>query len=63
MTEIKTHTKRRGQRKVSALCSDCGWESQAPNAQGNAARHAAAHGHEVCCEVYNVTIYTGVVIK
>ncbi len=34
-----------------AYCFDCGWESSAINAHGNAARHSYAHGHFVTVSV------------
>lgn len=33
--------------EVMATCRDCGWESEAKNAMGNAARHASRTGHWV----------------
>jgi len=35
---------------VLAECRDCGWESAARNAMGNAAQHAARTGHHVSVE-------------
>jgi len=40
-----------GFRDVIAHCEDCGWQSNAKNAQGNAARHHDAHGHSVSVEI------------
>jgi hypothetical protein len=50
-------TKRSGLLAVLAHCVTCGWESEARNAAGNAARHAAATGHHVQVEQTVVTIY------
>lgn len=35
---------------VVAECRDCGWESEARNAMGNAAQHAERTGHHVVVE-------------
>ena len=35
---------------VYARCEDCGWETNARNGVGNAARHAYASGHHVTFE-------------
>ena len=48
---------RLGRRMVDALCDDCGWRSRELNAQGNAARHARAHGHQVRVEVVQYILY------
>lgn len=40
-----------GWRDVSAKCEDCGWQSDARNAQGNAARHHDASGHKVSVQI------------
>jgi len=48
-----------GRRLVHALCETCGWESYAVNAQGNAARHARAHGHKVGVEIVQYLYYEG----
>lgn len=41
----------------NANCLTCGWHSNAPNAQGNAAKHARAHKHCVCVEVARTVVY------
>ena len=35
---------------VIAACRDCGWNSEARNALGNAAQHAKRTGHHVVVE-------------
>ena len=40
-----------GWRDVSAKCEDCVWQSDAKNAQGNAARHHDASDHSVLVEI------------
>lgn len=46
-----------------ALCEDCGWESWAKNAQGNAARHHDATGHTVGVDVSGHVRYGNVDAK
>lgn len=46
-----------GFRDVRAECEDCGWKSDAKNAQGNAARHHDAHGHTVHVEIMQHICY------
>lgn len=43
-------TKHSGLLAVHARCDDCGWESEAKNAAGNAAQHAGRTGHTVHVE-------------
>lgn len=45
--------------EVHAECDDCGWESWAKNAMGNAARHHDATGHVVRVEQVNCVRYGG----
>lgn len=40
-----------------ARCPECGWESEARNAVGNAAQHAARTGHTVQAEQTIATIF------
>jgi hypothetical protein len=49
-----------GFRDVKAWCATCGWESQAKNAHGNAARHHDATGHIVHVEIMQYVIYGAV---
>lgn len=42
---------------VQATCQDCGWESAAKNALGNAARHHDATGHYVMVEQTTLIAY------
>lgn len=41
-----------------AKCEDCGWESYARNAQGNAAKHSDRYGHTVHVNVEGGVTYT-----
>lgn len=42
--------KRSGLLGAYSRCIDCGWETEARNAVGNAAQHAERYGHEVISE-------------
>jgi hypothetical protein len=41
-----------------AVCEDCGWSSEAKNAQGNAARHSDVYRHTVHVHVKGTVTYT-----